>query len=334
MTHIANTCHCCSGKEYEFCCKPLHEGALPKNALELMRSRYSAYALNIPNYLVATTHPASPQYSPNKFSWKRSLSEFSQSSSFEKLQVLDFKEYHSIATVTFTAYLSQHNQDASFTEKSYFEKINGRWLYRNGHLAQGYAPELVTAGDLKVLPLAYYGDPILRKRAASVSEITSDIRILVEEMIDTMDSWDGLGLAAPQIHQSIRLFVIRPPKPTAEDKLALGEAKVFINPELSFPTEETSKVQEGCLSILSLRATVERPKEVTVKYTNLDGNEIEERFSGWEARIIMHENDHLDGIFFTDRLTEEERLKFAPFLERLDKRMEKIRSASEDHPPA
>lgn len=134
MTDLINPCPCCSMKEYDNCCKRFHEGSLPENALQLMRSRYSAYVLNIPDYIIATTHPANPQYSEDKFSWKRSISQFSRISSFHKLEILDFKENKALATVTFTAYLSQEAHEATFTERSFFEKINNRWLYRDGQL--------------------------------------------------------------------------------------------------------------------------------------------------------------------------------------------------------
>lgn len=308
-------------KEYDNCCKLFHEGAIPENALQLMRSRYSAYVLNIPEYIIATTHPASPQYSENKFSWKRSISQFSRSSSFHKLEILDFKENKALATVTFTAYLSQESHEATFTERSYFEKISNRWLYRGGQLAQGHAPNLITNGQLRLLPLAYYGDPILRKKAEPIKEITADITKLVEEMIETMDACDGIGLAAPQIHHSIRLFVIRTPIEIDQDKFEPGEVKVFINPTLSLPSEETWKAPEGCLSIPTLRCLVERPKEVTVEYANLEGKIIKQRVSNWEARVIMHENDHIEGILFFDRLNPEEQSKLMPFLENLEKRI-------------
>lgn len=316
-----NTCPCCSLQEYEVCCKPLHEGKIAENALQLMRSRYSAYVINLPDYIVATTHPANPQYSDNKFSWKRSISRFSKDSSFQKLEILDFKEKESLATVVFTAYLLQDGQDATYTEKSYFEKIRGRWLYRGGQLESGHIPTLVTTKELRLLPLAYYGDPVLRRKADVIDHVTDDIKKLVEEMIETMDASDGVGLAAPQVHHSIRLFVIRTPIETGEDNFDLGEVKVFINPKLSLPSKETWKAGEGCLSIPGIRMDVERPKEITVEYTTLDGKLLKHRFSGWEARVIMHENDHINGVFFVDRLSSKERSELAPFLQGLEKRM-------------
>lgn len=321
MRNLSNPCPCCSGKAYNECCRPFHEGSIPENALQLMRSRYSAYALNMPDYIVATTHPASPQYLEDKFSWKRNISQFSKNSFFNKLQILDFKENKTLATVSFTAYLSQDDCDATFTEKSYFEKLNGRWFYRSGQLAQGHALNLVTPGPLRLLPLSYYGDPILRKKAEPIIEITNDIRKLVEEMIETMDACNGKGIAAPQVHHSIKLFVIRKPIEIEKDKFEYGEVQVFINPTLSLPSDETWKAMEGCLSIPTIRALVERPKEITVEYTTLEGKLIKKRFSGWEARVIMHENDHIDGILFIDRLNKEEQIKLTPSLQNLEKRI-------------
>jgi SEC-C motif domain protein len=128
-------CPCHSGKEYAVCCKPFHQGTLPENALLLMRSRYAAYALNLSEYIMETTHPLSPLYSNNKPSWKQSISQFSKNSSFNDLKILDFTETGNLAEVTFTAYISQNGQDATFTEKSFFEKKNNRWLYLGGQVS-------------------------------------------------------------------------------------------------------------------------------------------------------------------------------------------------------
>jgi peptide deformylase len=319
------TCPCSSSSTYEKCCKPFHGNVLPVTALQLMRSRFSAYALNLPDYIIATTHPASPQYSENKFAWRRSISQFSRKSVFHRLEILDFKENKRVASVAFTAYLSQNREDATFSEKSYFEKINKRWYYLGGQLTKGHAPNILTTGQLRLLPLAYYGDPILRRQADPITEITEDVKKLVDEMIETMDASDGIGLAAPQIHHSIQLFVIRTPieakDETGIDRIECGEVKVFINPKLSLPSSETWETSEGCLSIPGLRSPVSRPKEMTVEYTTLEGNVIKQRFSGWEARVIMHENDHIQGILFIDRLPKEGQAKIDPFLQVLERRI-------------
>lgn len=316
-----NLCPCSSGKYYNDCCKPLHDGESAKNALMLMRSRFAAYALNNPDYIVATTHPASPQYSENKFSWKRSISQFSKSSSFHKLEILDVKEQNTLATVTFTAYITQDNIDCTFSEKSFFEFFRGRWFYRGGQLAQGHAPNLVTTGQLRLLPLVYYGDPTLRKKAEPIKEISADIKKLVDEMIETMDACNGIGLAAPQIRHSLRLFIIRKPIESKENHYTPGEVKVFINPKIISQSSEKWKAQEGCLSIPTIHANVERAQEIMVEYTNLDGVTKIEKFSGWEAKVIQHENDHLDGILFIDHLEDDERSKLEPFLNNLKRRI-------------
>lgn len=316
-----NLCPCSSGMSYALCCQPFHEGDLPKNALQLMRSRFSAYVMDKPDYIIATTHPANPQYSENKLMWRRGISQFSQSSQFEKLEILDFKENDTLATVTFTAYLTQKGQDATFTEKSYFEKFKNRWLYRAGQLSQGHAPNLVTTDQLRILPLAYYGDPILRRVGDPIGEITADIKKLVEEMIETMDACNGLGIAAPQVHHSIKLFVIRVPIEDGKGKVEIGPVKVFINPVVSDPSEESWRANEGCLSIPTINHEVDRPKEITVEYTNLQGERIKERVSGWHAKVILHENDHINGILFIDHLTQEELAKLQPFLKNLENRI-------------
>lgn len=135
MNVLKKICPCCSAKEYDKCCGPFHKGAVCKTAEELMRSRYSAYALHLPDYIIATTHRKCPQYEDDHAKWKKHIEEFSKDFTFEKLEILDFKENGSRATVTFTAHLSKGKEDASFTEKSTFEKIKGRWLYLSGEVS-------------------------------------------------------------------------------------------------------------------------------------------------------------------------------------------------------
>lgn len=316
-----SACPCGSGESYENCCKRYHEGLVPENAERLMRSRYSAYALNLPDYIVSTTHPASPQYSENFFGWKRSITQFSNSTQFQKLHVRDFKERGKLATVTFTAEILQGGQDATFTERSYFEKKGSRWLYLGGQLEEGYAPNMVTTGQLKLLPLAYYGEPILQRRANPIKEITSDIKKLVEEMVETMEATDGIGLAAPQVHHSIRLFIMRSVNEANKDHLEWGEVKVLINPVLISEGNETWSASEGCLSIPAVRAQVERAKSIRVEYTNLEGAHIHEELIGWAARVFLHEYDHIEGILFIDRLKEEDFTKILPELQKIKLRI-------------
>lgn len=130
-------CPCCSGKIYEQCCKLYHDGKLPENAEILMRSRYSAYAKQLPDYLMATTHPLNPSYTVNTVEWKEKILDFATKTTFEKLEILEFNDGKETAFVTFKAYLSQNGRDVSFTEKSKFEKVTNKWLYHSGILKEG-----------------------------------------------------------------------------------------------------------------------------------------------------------------------------------------------------
>jgi SEC-C motif domain protein len=121
------TCPCHSGKLYQECCAPYHLGGNPPNALLLMRSRYSAYALGKIDYILKTTHPQNINNPP-----KKQIKAFCDHTKFEGLTILSVEEKEPYAYVTFRAHLSQGGQDLSFTEKSEFAKIDDRWLYLKG----------------------------------------------------------------------------------------------------------------------------------------------------------------------------------------------------------
>lgn len=123
-------CPCHSGKPYALCCEPYHKGLLPKKAVTLMRSRYSAYALGLPDYIISTTHPANPQAVKDLAAWKKQILDFSSHTQFQGLDILEDEEKPPIAFVTFKATLLQDNQDASFTETSEFEIWDGKWTYK------------------------------------------------------------------------------------------------------------------------------------------------------------------------------------------------------------
>jgi len=125
-------CPCHSGATYRECCKRYHDGVLPETALQLMRSRFSAYAMKLPEYIIDTTHPENPAYRNDRAKWKKEIESFSESTVFEGLEILDFVPGEIKAIVTFTAVLHQEDRDATFTEKSFFEKVDGRWLYHTG----------------------------------------------------------------------------------------------------------------------------------------------------------------------------------------------------------
>lgn len=121
-------CPCHSGKGYEQCCKPFHEGALPAKAVELMRSRYSAYALGLADYIQRTTH----ETSPHKNREKNEILTFCQETRFDFLKIIEEIENGEEAFVTFRASLTQNGRDVSFTEKSLFYRVKGQWLYHSG----------------------------------------------------------------------------------------------------------------------------------------------------------------------------------------------------------
>jgi SEC-C motif-containing protein len=127
---INSPCPCGSGKKYKKCCAIYHKGALPKNALLLMKSRYSAYALANSNYIIKTTHPNNSDYSINIEEWSRAINQFSNSTEFLKLEIIEFIDGDSEAFVTFKATLSSGNM----LEKSRFLKVDNRWLYESGEI--------------------------------------------------------------------------------------------------------------------------------------------------------------------------------------------------------
>jgi len=313
-------CPCCSEKPYSSCCEPFHKGALPTTAEQLMRARYSAYAKNLPLFIIKTTHPCNPDYDHDTEQWKESISSFSQTTQFTKLDIDKVIENPYVALICFQAYLKQGGKTSSFREESLFEKYHGKWLYKGVRLVDTPSANPLTSGVLRLLPLAYLGEDILRKKAERVEKITQELHTLVEHMIETMDACDGLGLAAPQVHHSLQLFVIRKPTVNPRGDLELGPIKVFINPHITSRADNFWQAQEGCLSIPGVRAQVKRPKDITITYQNLQGDEVTEKVSGWEARVIQHEYDHLQGILFYDHLAEKEKKKLDPKLHLIQRR--------------
>lgn len=173
------------------------------------------------------------------------------------------------------------------------------------------------------LPIAYYGNPILRKKGARVDAITDELRQLVADMEETMMAHDGIGLAAPQVNHSIALFITRVAENTDEDRDAPCVTRVFINPKILEYSEEQWLRGEGCLSIPQVYATVSRPLRITVEATDMDGKRFTEEFKGLPARAIMHENDHINGVLFIDRVHGKEREELEPYLRFIKKNFNK-----------
>lgn len=160
-----------------------------------------------------------------------------------------------------------------------------------------------------------YPDPLLRQKAEPVEEITPELRERVQGMFPLMYEARGIGLAAPQLGWSKRLFVINI-SGEPEDELAL------INPEIVEANGGTWTVEEGCLSLPGINGKVVRAKHVVVRGFDLDGNEIEIEADGMVGRCILHEYDHLDGILFIDRLSPAKKMSVKRKLRELEEKTE------------
>jgi peptide deformylase len=146
---------------------------------------------------------------------------------------------------------------------------------------------------MAVLKVRRYGDPVLRRRAVPVEQVTPDIRRLADDMVDTMYDEVGIGLAAPQVGTSIRLMVVG-------DEEGRG-AQVLLNPAITAQGGSVT-AEEGCLSLPGVFAQVTRSEWVTMEAQDLEGRPIAITARGLRARVFQHEIDHLDGVLFIDRL--------------------------------
>jgi peptide deformylase len=151
-------------------------------------------------------------------------------------------------------------------------------------------------------PIIVYGHPVLKKVAADIEKNYPGLQKLVDDLFDTMYHSEGLGLAAPQIGKSVRIFVIDG-APVAEDEPELaGFKKAFINAHIVEKSGEKVPMNEGCLSIPNLREEVKRESHIRLEYYDENWEFHDDVFDGYKARIIQHEYDHLDGILFVDRI--------------------------------
>jgi peptide deformylase len=154
-----------------------------------------------------------------------------------------------------------------------------------------------------VLPIYVYGHPVLRKVAKEIDKDYPDFENFMDQMWETMYKTDGIGLAAPQIGKSIRVFVIDADHLADEYPEAKGFKRAFINAHVIEESGEEWAFNEGCLSIPGIREDVRRKPKIKIRYVNENWEPQEEEFDGALARVIQHEYDHLDGTLFTDRLS-------------------------------
>lgn len=153
-----------------------------------------------------------------------------------------------------------------------------------------------------ILPIYAYGHPVLTKKARSIDPDYEGLSELVANMWETMENAGGVGLAAPQIGRSIRLFLIDSRHMYPEGEQEQGIRRVFINPEKVEEGGNEWSFEEGCLSIPKIQGEVERPSQIRLRYQDKDFQEHEELFTGMNARVIQHEYDHLEGVLFTTYL--------------------------------
>ncbi|MDG2372484.1 MAG: peptide deformylase [Flavobacteriaceae bacterium] len=161
-----------------------------------------------------------------------------------------------------------------------------------------------------ILPILAYGNPVLKKKAKEVSKNFEGLNDVIENMWATMYNANGVGLAAPQIGFSKRLFIIDT-SPFADDE-SMNDVdlnriksfkKVFINPTLTDETGNEWDFNEGCLSIPDVRADIKRSDTILIKYFDQEFNQHQDSYNGIIARVIQHEYDHIEGILFTDKLS-------------------------------
>src|ERR1700719_4392679 len=178
------------------------------------------------------------------------------------------------------------------------------------------------------LPILQYGDPMLRAKGKGIDQIDDRIRELVANMLETMEAANGVGLAAQQVGEALRLTVLDISR--VEDRPSTMKLNgqdvdpqtamplVLINPEIELGAE-TESGTEGCLSFPEITGEIERAKSIIVRAQNLDGDPIELETSGFLARAIQHEVDHLNGILFIDRMSSAAKTSLSSKLKRLQK---------------
>jgi len=169
------------------------------------------------------------------------------------------------------------------------------------------------------------GDPVLRKKGQDITAFDDNLQKLIDDMIETMDASNGVGLAAPQIGVSLNLFVLRNYIDTDSDETQLSDPEVYINPKITYRSQEVDLDEEGCLSIPGVRASVYRPWGIEIEALDRHGKKFHQKIEGFNARVRLHEFDHLQGILFIDLLSKNERKKIKDKLVAIE---EKTKQAS------
>ena len=154
-----------------------------------------------------------------------------------------------------------------------------------------------------ILPVYVFGSPILRRISVDIDKDYKGLQTFMDDLWETMYKSDGLGLAAPQVGKSIRMFVIDASPLVEEDPTLKDFKKIFINARITERSEDEWAFTEGCLSIPNIREEIYRPSKVRIEYYDENWMLHDEYFDGIPARIIQHEYDHLEGLMFVDKIS-------------------------------
>ena len=168
---------------------------------------------------------------------------------------------------------------------------------------------------MSILKVAKLGNPILRQIAKPVPAAaikSHEIQRLIKDLITTMREYGGVGLAAPQVHESVQIAVIAGLDDAGGGKSQPTQLQILINPALTVLSDDLEEDWEGCLSIPDLRGQVPRHREVQVRALGAEGQQVDFRATGFHARVIQHEHDHLVGKVYLDRMRSFESLTFVP----------------------
>lgn len=158
------------------------------------------------------------------------------------------------------------------------------------------------------MEIVQFPHPTLRHKSKPLKRVDKELKMMIEEMFDLMYEANGIGLAANQVDLPLQFFIVN-----VEAKKGEGEELVFINPVLSKP-KSSEEAEEGCLSLPGVYGNVIRPKQIVVNAFDLSGNEINMSLDGLMARVVQHEFDHVQGVMFTDRMSDSWKSKIQPSL--------------------
>ena len=177
---------------------------------------------------------------------------------------------------------------------------------------------------MAILKIAKLGHPVLLKKTNEISNLNDiDLKKIIYDMSETMIDANGIGLAAPQVHLSHRLFIYRNPDIEDEEKIKIS---VLINPKIENISNETEDDWEGCLSIPGMSGLVRRSKKIKYSAIDLKGEKVSGEVEGLHARVIQHEFDHLNGILYTSRLADKRAFGYSEEIEKFWKKNDEDKS--------